>query len=448
MDYDEKPNTPWERLAASVVLIALACALPRAAFAQAFPPPQPEAVPQPAAPRPAAPDASEQPSAPLPSETAPAPEPTTPVETFGDPVLVPATEQPGPGEDMPQVLEQPPQPPVSVSAWTHLTMLLHDFDDPEKLDELTQQAELNLFFSAPITEHIAFAADLFATYGPTPDGGDMTGTAGILDLIAKLDFADPFHVWIGRMLVPSDRQNFSGVWFASPWFYPGLYVPFEAPVGPRQGPNGRNDGLTVWGDFGGGVFKYYASAFNLHDRSNTTLFSGRLNLSLISPEPGFYHNASYLGGKEILAIGVGAQYQKDGFGADDYSEIHGDVLFEHNLGGAGTISLEGALYKYMGEGRLIDMSYYALASYLTPGKLGVGQLQPLLRIQQARPEPDGLDTWTLIDAQLGYFVSGFAARFAVGFQRSDAPLTTMPAAGGGIVNATGNTVYFGTQLQI
>jgi hypothetical protein len=106
------------------------------------------------------------------------------------------------------------------------------------------------------------------------------------------------------------------------------------------------------------------------------------------------------------------------------------VLFEKNLGGAGTINLEAAFYKYFGTD--IDLSYYAWASYLTPGKVGPGHLQPLVRLQQAKPVGD--DIWTIVEAQLGYVISQDAAKLALGYQ-------WQKAAG-----VKTNALYLGLQL--
>ena len=97
-------------------------------------------------------------------------------------------------------------------------------------------------------------------------------TASILDLIGKFELHDTFNVWFGRMLVPSDRSNFSGAWFMAPWSYPGFFVPGGGPIGPRQGAFGRNDGATVWGQFGGGLLKYYASVFDLTAPQTSPLY--------------------------------------------------------------------------------------------------------------------------------------------------------------------------------
>src|SRR5690606_12362170 len=119
----------------------------------------------------------------------------------------------------------------------------------------------------------------------------------------QLDLAEPFHLWVGQHLVPSDRSNFSGPFFMSPWTYPGL-------SGPRQGPSGRNVGATAWGEFGGGKLKYYAGAFDLEGGpAARPLYTGRLNLAIIGEEPGFYNSSTYYGAKDVLAIGIAGQYQ-------------------------------------------------------------------------------------------------------------------------------------------
>jgi hypothetical protein len=269
-------------------------------------------------------------------------------------------------------------------------------------------------------------------------------TAAILDLLGTFELHETFNVWFGRMLVPSDRSNFSGPWFMSPWSYPGLFSG-GAPVGPRQGPFGRNDGATVWGQFGGGLLKYYASVFDLTAGPDTSpLYSSRINLALINPEPGYYHSSTYYGGKDILAVGLSAQYKKDGstgvdpatmmaLTPDDYTGFSADVLFEKNLG-VGTVDLEGAFYSFNGNNEAFDWSYYALASYLLPTELGIGKLQPLVRFQQAKPSADGADNANIITAQVGYAIKEYAARLALGWERLDN-------------GAKIDTLFLGIQLQ-
>jgi hypothetical protein len=332
---------------------------------------------------------------------------------------------------------------MTLAAWMHMSNRLQNPNNPKRMTRFSQDNEFDLLFNAQIIPQVAMTASLIATYGPTSaTDGAITGNVALMDLIAKLDLDDAFHLWAGRMLVPSDRSNFSGVWFMAPWYYPGRYYGptptggsnnyYGAPIGPRQGPAGRNDGATIWGQAKGGMLKYYAGAYDLYDSGKNPLLSGRLNLALINPEPGYYHSSTYYGTKDILALAIGGQYQKSKGGAADYSEFNADLLFEKNLNGAGTIDIEGAFYKYFGDPT--DFSYFLLASYLIPMNVGPGGLQPLVRFQSAKPKAGG-DTWTQIDAQIGYVVEAYATRFALGIQHST------------VAGLTANALYLGVQLQ-
>jgi len=343
------------------------------------------------------------------------------------------------------------KPKINYGVWFTVDSRFQNPKHPEKVDKAVSNAEVDLLFNGEVHKYFKWQADFVGTFGnPATDGGG--GPVSVLDLIAKLELDDAFHVWFGRMLVPSDRANFSGVWFASPWYYPGIYglqAGTGVYIGPAQGPHGRNDGATVWGQFLGGTFKYYAGVFNLHDPNSTRFYSGRLNLSLINPEPGFYHNSTYYGSKDILAIGVGAQFQQRGSigpapvaplpgpaPTDDYSEFNADLLFEKSLG-IGALDLEGAFYTYGGEFRPLKYSYLALASYVFSTVVGIGKLQPLVRVQQARVNNPTDDTWTSFEGQLGYVVDDFGAKLALGYQRIDV----------GGANGTGNAIYVGVQLK-
>jgi hypothetical protein len=388
------------------------------------------------APAPTAVTEAPPPAAPPPAEPAPV---EAPVAVSAELTPSVAPQEAPPDEDAPA------PSPLSVGAWAHLATFLGPGSDPEKIERVGAQGEVDLLFSADLIEGFGLTANLVGEYGNDVPGGNIS----ILDLHGKIAVDDAFNIWIGRMLVPSDRSNFSGFWFAAPWSYPGFYRP-GPPTGPRQGPYGRNDGLTVWGQAAGGLFKYYAGAYNLQNTTGTALFSGRLNLSLINPEPGYYHSSTYYGGKDVLAIGIAGQYQKDGsavpaMGAppgaevDDYAEFNADILFEKNFGAGGVLDLEGAFYKYMGDNEGIDFSYFVLASWMTAEKIGVGKIQPLVRLQMQQPTAEDSDAEMIFDAQLGYVIDNYATRFALVWQHIK--------TGTGMAELSTNTITLGLQLQ-
>ena len=384
-----------------------------------------------------------------PTKTAQATEPDVP--PAGDAPAATVTEtvvaEPAPPDTPAPAAADPFSKPISASAWGRIANTIQG-QDPEKLDDISQDVEVDLILGGRIHEHVGWQANFVAAYGPkqeldadgNPTGrvtGDITGSVDILDLIGQIELDEHVNLWVGRMLVPSDRSNFSGAWFMAPWDYPGGYLAFSPPAGPRQGPFGRNDGVTLWGQHGGGMLKYYAGAFDLFDRSQSPLFSGRVSVSLLDPEPGYYNSSSYYG-KDMLSIGAGAQYKKNGSASatvtDDFAEVNVDVLYEKKLPNQGVLDVEAAYYQFVGDAEVLDNHFYGLVSYVIPVTLGIGKLQPLVRFQGASPSAGG-DLWKIYDAQVGYIIAPYAARLAVLFQRTD------------VEGASSNALVLGVQLQ-
>jgi hypothetical protein len=293
-----------------------------------------------------------------------------------------------------------------------------------------------------------------------PEGAPAVFEVRAMDLVAQLDFMDEFHLWGGRMLTPSDRTNFSGPWFISPWDYPGVYsVPGQgfAYVGPRGTEEvGREVGWTAWGDIGKGKFKYYLAMMDLDDaadsppdpvtgavtRGNTPLYSARLQYAILGDEPGFYGSSTYYGAKDqVLVIGAAAQYQdRFNFGAaqDDVFEFNADVLAEFNIGTAGTATVEGAYYHVdSGDSAGVmpfDDAYFVVLSYLLPA-MGPGKLQPLFRYQGVSNNDGGPDM-SIIEGQVAYVMKDYFAKLSLGFQHTDMDN-----------DVEGNALQFGFQIQ-
>lgn len=389
----------------------------------------PAATPPPAVAPPAA-----APATPPPEPAAAAPAPAAETAAPAEPAEVaPAAEAPAAAEaEAPAPFEKT----LNVGIWGRVDGIISDGGD--KLNDVSSNGVFEFHFSGAVHKYVNYTANLIATYGGGP--GTIAGTAGLLDGIIQLDFTDAFHIWGGRMLVPSDRANFSGTWFAAPWMYPGSIGGGPPNYGPRQGPFGRNDGFTVWGQAAEGLFKYYVGAYDLHDvAGESPLISARLNLALLNPEPGYYHSSTYYG-KDILAIGASVQSKKNGSvgGAapnDDYVGFSVDALFEKDLKESGVFDAEGAFYKFNGDNEGVDGAWYGLVSYLLPGEVGIGKLQPLFRMQQIMPSAAGADDVNIYEGQLGYVIDSYSARMALGFQHA----STQPTKYNGL--------YLGVQIE-
>jgi hypothetical protein len=348
-------------------------------------------------------------------------------------------------------------------------VILQDPDQPKKMSEfhLDQGNYSNAFelrlhgdvtdffswtanFNALIDSNTVAAADIGMGKGP------VIASFGIEDLIAQLKVANGFQIWGGRLLVPSDRSNFSGPFFMSPWNYPGFYKAGLPPVGPMEGPNGRNQGITVWGNLADDKFKYFAGVYGI-DQGGPNLatppvtanpfYSARLSYTFQGSEPGYFGSSTYYGDKSVTTLGIGGQYQKDGSadpttGAPTDTFIGmADLLTEQAVPGAGTFTFEGQFYAFnkgyeFGPGAVSPQeAFYALFSYLTPENLGVGKLQPLLRWQQT-VDP----AWTIIDAALAYVIKAYDARVVLTYEHIDTGTTN------GVANVS-NALQLGVQLQ-
>jgi hypothetical protein len=239
-------------------------------------------------------------------------------------------------------------------------------------------------------------------------GGPIAFQAQALDLIGQLDFMDEFHVWLGRMLTPTDRSNFSGAWFMAPWNYSGVLDGYYGPRGTEE--VGREVGGTVWGDIGKGKFKYYAMVGDLDNNvgpgggfaGQSPLFALRAQYAVIGAEPGFYGSSTYYGGQDIVAIGAAFQYQKDfalgsgldAMGAplpdaiDNHVGFNADVLAEFKTG-AGTPGIEAAYYHQSGDTRMFDDFFYVVPGFTTTEVLPYnGKLNATVRFQMVMAGKD------------------------------------------------------------
>jgi hypothetical protein len=265
-------------------------------------------------------------------------------------------------------------------------------------------------------------------------------TVGVMDAIIQFDLKDEFHVWAGHLLVPVDRANASGPFFMIPWRYPGFLTvgPTTVVAAPMEGPYGRNNGAVVWGDITGGKLTYLAGVFDNANIATSPLFSGRLRLALWDPEPGFWGNGSFFGDKDILSIGLGGQYMKNGAATvaapgQDWSDVNVDVLVEKKLGGGSFVTGEGAFYHFGVADGAVDNTFYLLAAYATP-TIGVGSIQPMVRYQWANIKGPGSATAWNVDGAVSYLVKGPALRVLATFSH-----TSLPG------DITGNALQLGAQ---
>ncbi|HEY2734396.1 MAG TPA: hypothetical protein VGI70_10450, partial [Polyangiales bacterium] len=314
--------------------------------------------------------------------------------------------------------------------------------DPKKLnDQQFDTAYGELHADGQVFHHVSVTLNLNAN--------GIGGKVGIEDAIIGFDFAEPIHLWVGQLLVPSDRANYGGPFFMIPWNYPGFLTVGSTTItiAPKEGPSGRNVGAVLWGDLDGGMFKYMLGAFDNGDVTTGLLYSGRLSLALIGKEPGYFGNNSYFGAQDIVSIAVGGQYQRKGsVGAapaamgmmatgpapvDNYGLVNADALAEFKLGkSGGWFTAEASYYHFEGDYQAIKNGFYALLAIATP-QVGPGNIQPMVRVQYGKG-PDA--KISAIDAFVSYLLKGPGMRIMLGYQHTDLGM-----------NRVGNALQLGAQ---
>ncbi len=277
------------------------------------------------------------------------------------------------------------------------------------------------------------------------------GGVALLDAIIKFEFHEYFNLWTGRFLPPSDRANLSGPYFQNAWNYPvgtHLYPAVNA---------GRDDGLAVWGQVNGGQFKWQLGLFGMGAAAGTPdpRFAARVVYNVLDPEPGYYNSSTYYGTKDILAFGAVLQHQPDDeatAGTDTNTLWNLDALYENSFPGTGTLNVEAAFYGFGGNDT--GNSFSLLGSFLFADRVGIGQLQPMVRLQRAwvsdgdtfvppiTAPADGDASLLTIDVGLHYIINGHNTRLAATVQHTSPSIDDAP------VEPDSNTVLFlGAQVQ-
>jgi len=210
-------------------------------------------------------------------------------------------------------------PPVTLGAGVQTSSVHTSPDGGDSVDQFVLNS-VRFYVNGPVTDKIKFMFN--AEY----DGAN--NKIGVLDAVARIEMSPKFNIWMGRFLPPSDRANLNGPYYSHHW---GIYsdgiqdgYPFVA--------TGRDNGVTYWGDFG--KMKLSVGGFDGASATGNPdiLGAARVQVDLWDPEPGYYLNGTYYGGKNLLAIGGAVQAQS----GNTASSV--DFLMERKLPGGGVVS--------------------------------------------------------------------------------------------------------------
>ncbi|PCJ20903.1 MAG: hypothetical protein COB04_03280 [Gammaproteobacteria bacterium] len=252
----------------------------------------------------------------------------------------------------------------------------------------------------------------------------------LLDAVLQYSFSDQLNVWLGRLIVPTDRNALADQYRRAIWSAPVA----RGVLGRRDG---RDDGVVLWGDIDGGGLKYYFGLYEGFETSDNTednpLLVGRMVLNFWQPEAGYFLSSSYLGEKDVFALGVSWSFQKEAFynGSveGDYWGLGVDFLIEKSLANRGVLTFETAVYDYDADNlgtlngsnfdnRLEGDGYFAFLGYLLSSKQGptAEGFQPMVRYHRFRFGQSEIDeTIAVVDYGLSYFMSGHDSKVVLIF---------------------------------
>ena len=272
----------------------------------------------------------------------------------------------------------------------------------------------------------------------TSDGTtDSAMRVRLLDAVAKFNFA-PIEIWVGRHLPPSDRSNLDG-----PFYLNAAYTyPMIQSFGNLGIFAGRDNGISIHGDIGGGKFKWAYGAFEgltgaaSADQKDNLRHTASFTAALGDAEPGFYTGSTYFGAKNLTTISLVWHHEEDGVGTSgspkDFTGVSADILIERALGNGAVGTLEGAVYDWDTDDSFDNTitqgeSFLVQASYLMPGKSSIGggiegRFQPYVRYQGFNRDMknDTAKTGYKSSREVGlnYVIDGFNAKLT-GFWKQD-----------------------------
>lgn len=272
------------------------------------------------------------------------------------------------------------------------------------------------------------AGDRFGQRGlDAPGLGLGTGLA-VRDAWVRLRLAgEALQVHAGRMYVPFTRN------YGTTSTKALLTTDLDWIQGGYRGgifyPNtvGRDDGVTVWGNLGGGLLQYRAMVGDgiddpARNPDDNPRLAGRLSLSLLEPETAWFNQGSYLGEREVLSVGGGVDYQRLAFdgAADEYVAWTVDVHYDRPVG-EGAFTAEASYLDIRNAPNAVAFTSLAAgtdaealsvkAGSLLPGHLGAGQVQPFARYERIRV--DGAGDTGIGGLGLNYLLRGHANKLTL-----------------------------------
>ena len=225
------------------------------------------------------------------------------------------------------------------------------FLDEDVHDFMIRRAYFSI--SGEATQYLSFfthiAADRIGQDNLDNSSFGLGSGVAFRDLWITLKASDALKLQFGRMYVPFTRN------YGTTSTKALLTTDLDWTQGGVRGnifyPSkvGRDDGATLWGNLMEGMFQYRLMVGEgientTQNPGDNLRFAGRISVNLFDPETGWFNQGTYLGKKQILAMGVGADSQELFFGTrtDDYLAWTADIHYDQPFSNGGALTAEAA----------------------------------------------------------------------------------------------------------
>ena len=295
-----------------------------------------------------------------------------------------------------------------------------------------------MYLKGQVTEHVSFfthiASDRIGQDGLDNSSLGLGSGVAWRDLWITLNLHEAVKIQMGRMYVPLTRNYGTTstkcmLTTDLPFLQGGVRgsIFYASKVG-------RDDGLTIWGNPLEGLLQYRFMVSegvesDTENPEDNLRFVGRLSLSLLEPETGWFNKGTYLGKKKVLSLGLGFDSQDDltlGVSKDDNLVWTADVFFDHPVG-EGAITAEAAyidIEHCTQDHNFSDLSkgddaenWYINAGYLLPGSIGPGRLQPYMRYETV--DVDHEDETEFLSGGFNYYLKGHNCKISADYTYVD-----------------------------
>jgi len=284
-----------------------------------------------------------------------------------------------------------------------------DFSDDFTLDRA------DIFISGRANRFLEFT--LNTTYN------SITEDFEVREGIIRYEHSDTLNIWAGRFMVPTDLSSLSTVFYQTRWF-------------PVLGAFQRDEGVALWGSLDEGSFQYSLGVFDGFeidppaDAEESPLFAGRFRVNFWDPVSGYYTQSTYYGEKNILSVGVSAEFQSDAFEGllgevGDFQGVSADVLLEKAIDDGMVLTVQGTAFSYdtddidgvFPQSDGFEIMGAVLLPVLSGDSVG-GRVQPTVSLQSLELDVSDIEI-DRIEFGINYIMLGHDTKLSAAFANSD-----------------------------